>query len=953
MSVSRAENGGKPPVTFQQVFEDELKQIEQSRAARNPDAQQRPERSLIGLAFSGGGIRSACFNLGILQALAENRLLHKFDYLSTVSGGGYIGSWLAAVTRRLMATVPGATFANVEQALAPSKYEPNKRNEPTFLHWLRMYSSYLTPRKGLVSGDTWAAVGTWMRNVFLNQVILGLMFVGAFVLCHAVLLFFVIPETERVANLFFIWIGGGLLFLAAISIAFNVVDLTTITGGPLHWFQRIKVTVTVMVPCFMASVLLNCGLWQRQPDLSGVPAWQWALAGAGFNLLVWGVVTLLVFYRRLRRKHRGKPKQVMISVRSLLIFSLIAGAAGACLLREYTLLLGHLPDFILTSTEWVVVIFGSGAVMLVLLITGALHLGLVGLGSRDLVREWWARTGGYLMLIIIGWLLLAGTCAFGPLLIRWAIFRLSGWQSMTAALLWIAHNYLGAKAAYYAKPSSDKEKTSKGGSEGDCTTELEAENSKTAQAVAFLKSPRILESIAKVAPYVFAAGLILLLSTAVHIGTGWVFDPSETWKLWHSQLSQGPKTAAWLDLSDLYWKIQESTPYRSLFVGGVLWLLAGLVLSWRVDVNEFSLHHFYRNRLVRCYLGASNPHRKPQAFTGFDPADDLPLNDFAGNYPGPYPILNAALNITGGEELGYATRQAKSFVFTPRYCGYELRFAGHGEGRFTRDNGYIPSFSLTAEGRSKEPLAGTKSDGGIGLGTAMAISGAAASPNMGYFSSPATAFFMTLFDVRLGWWMGNPRHQKKWRLPGPGLGITYLFSELLGQSDENKSYVYLSDGGHFENLAVYELIKRHCKMIVACDAGCDAHYQFENLIALMEKARTDFGARIELDFARIRPNSGRESEHNFVVGTIYYDPQDDKDQGKLIYIKASMPKRERKEPRLADDVWHYSDLHKTFPHESTADQWFDELQFESYRALGECIARAAAEDVRRGVRDIL
>lgn len=575
MSVSRAENGGKPPVTFQQVFEDELKQIEQSRAARNPDAQPRPERSLIGLAFSGGGIRSACFNLGILQALAENRLLHKFDYLSTVSGGGYIGSWLAAVTRRLMATVPGATFANVEQALAPSKYEPNKRNEPTFLHWLRMYSSYLTPRKGLVSGDTWAAVGTWMRNVFLNQVILGLMFVGAFVLCHAVLLFFVIPETERVADIFFIWIGGDLLFLAAISIAFNVVDLTTITGGPRHWFQRIKVTATVMVPCFMASVLLNCGLWQRQPDLSGVPAWQWALAGAGFNLLVWGVVTLLVFYRRLRRKHRGKPKQVMISVRSLLIFSLIAGAAGACLLREYTLLLGHLPDFILTSTEWVVVIFGSGAVMLVLLITGALHLGLVGLGSRDLVREWWARTGGYLMLIIIGWLLLAGTCAFGPLLIRWAIFRLSGWQSMTAALLWIAHNYLGAKAAYYAKPSSDKEKTSKGGSEGDCTTELEAENSKTAQAVAFLKSPRILESIAKVAPYVFAAGLILLLSTAVHIGTGWVFDPAETWKLWHSQLNQGPKTAAWLDLSDLYWKIQESTPYRSLFVGGGALALGG------------------------------------------------------------------------------------------------------------------------------------------------------------------------------------------------------------------------------------------------------------------------------------------------------------------------------------------------------------------------------------------
>ena len=114
----------------------------------------------------------------------------------------------------------------------------------------------------------------------------------------------------------------------------------------------------------------------------------------------------------------------------------------------------------------------------------------------------------------------------------------------------------------------------------------------------------------------------------------------------------------------------------------------------------------------------------------------------------------------------------------------------------------------------------------------------------------------------------------------------------MAQSDENKYYVYLSDGGHFENLAVYELIKRHCKVIVACDADCDGKYDFENLLALIEKARSDFGARIAIDFSKIRPpKDGRESKYNFAVGDIFYDPQNPNDRGKLFYIKASLPRQ--------------------------------------------------------------
>ena len=241
----------------------------------------------------------------------------------------------------------------------------------------------------------------------------------------------------------------------------------------------------------------------------------------------------------------------------------------------------------------------------------------------------------------------------------------------------------------------------------------------------------------------------------------------------------------------------------------------------------------------------------------------------------------------------------------------------------------------------------------------MAISGAAASPNMGYHTSPATAFFMALFDVRLGWWMGNSRDPRRWKSTGPALGLGYLFSEVLAQSDQQKGYFYLSDGGHFENLAVYELIRRRCRVIVACDADADGSYQFDNLLSLIEKARTDFGARIEIDYSLTKPPAGsRESERNCVSGPIYYDPHDPTDTGTLILIKAGMPVRGalqscNADRKLPDDVWRYCDQNPTFPHQSTADQWFDESQFESYRALGEYIGCNAAGEIKKAIDDTL
>jgi hypothetical protein len=908
---------------------------------------------LIGLAFSGGGIRSATFNLGILQALARNGLLRKFDYLSTVSGGGYIGSWLAALTRHFARRVPDSSFADVERALVPEKCEPDKRNEPQFLHWLRLYSNYLTPKTGLTTGDTWAMVGTWLRNVFLNQMILGLVFVSAYVLCQALVVWLNRTADNQDYGWGFLAAGGAVLFLAAVAMAINVVE--QIPSGKLleSSFQRVKVTVTVMLPFVAACVLLNCGLWQEL-DFAREATAKWAVAGAGFYFVVWGSVALMDKVRRLwllRRKIQPKP---MISIRILLFSAPLAGAVGACLLKAYSLLLNHLPPW--TSTNWVVVVFGSGVVMLVTLLVGALHLGLVGRGCADIVREWWARLGGYLMLMTIAWLLLAGACIFGPLALRGILFGLRRWGSVGAGLLWLLHNYLGAKAAASASTTGNAPRAARAAT-SVAQEVAKAKGSWIPRVTQTLKSPPVLEVLAKVAPYVFAAGFVLLLGAAVQIAVGLVFDRPDTLELWSSGSGLG-----WYALSEDYWAILERGAPGALAILSVGLILAVLFLSWRVDVNDFSLHHFYRNRLVRCYLGASNPDRKPEPFTGFDPADDVRLGELDQDYSGPYPILNAALNITGGEELGYATRRAKSFVFTPAYCGYELGSPGEGPGQFTREDGYTPSFAQTSLGRSACTRTKFGSEGGISLGTAMAISGAAASPNMGYFTSPATAFFMTLFDVRLGWWMGNPRYPDKWRSTGPRLGLGCLLSELLAHSDQKRGYVYLSDGGHFENLAVYELIRRRCRLIVACDCDSDPHYQFDNLLGLIEKARMDFGARIEINYSALRPrDGGRESERNYVVGTIYYDPLNDSDVGTVIYIKSSMPKRQAigvapsalAERLLPDDVWRYADQHPTFPHQSTADQWFDELQFESYRALGEYIGGQAAKEMGDAIQTVL
>ncbi|OLE54956.1 MAG: hypothetical protein AUG51_04765 [Acidobacteria bacterium 13_1_20CM_3_53_8] len=299
----------------------------------------------------------------------------------------------------------------------------------------------------------------------------------------------------------------------------------------------------------------------------------------------------------------------------------------------------------------------------------------------------------------------------------------------------------------------------------------------------------------------------------------------------------------------------------------------------------------------------------------------------------PMHIVNITLNLVGGKKLAWQDRQAESFTVSALHSGsYCVGYRNSHEYALNNDNE------------------------AISLGTAMAISGAAASPNMGYYSSTFVTFLLALFNVRLGWWLGNPK-KDSYKQAGPTFAARPIIAETLGLTDDEHPYVYLSDGGHFENLGLYEMVLRRCKRIVISDGSADPDFGFEGLGNAISKVRVDLGVPIEIERIFMLPRDEKESERGYgvmnpdfakekkfcAVGRICYsrvdrenkdDEREKKDDereeydGILIYIKAFLSGTE------PVDVYNYAKMHKLFPHESTADQMYSESQFESYRALG-------------------
>jgi hypothetical protein len=340
----------------------------------------------------------------------------------------------------------------------------------------------------------------------------------------------------------------------------------------------------------------------------------------------------------------------------------------------------------------------------------------------------------------------------------------------------------------------------------------------------------------------------------------------------------------------------------------VLAVLCGYFFIY--DVNSTTLHRFYRDRLSKAFMIRHGSSGHPNE-AKVESNDRLKLSALNVSGTAPYHLVNVALNMEASKSEGLRGRGADFFLFSKRFVG-------------SPRVGYVSTQAME------------KHDHQLDLATAMAISGGAAAPSMGSTTLAPLVFILTLLNVRLNYWLPNPRMVanrasawKLWCAPGSW----YLFREALGWLNDRTWYLNLSDGGHIENLGVYELLRRRCRTIVAIDGEADPEMRFNGLMTLERYARIDLGVSIKFDslygLDGLRKNGADGfSARNWAAATINYG---DGETGRLYYLKLSMT---GEEPEYVKD---YRERNSNFPHQSTAEQFFTEAQFEAYRALGEVI----------------
>lgn len=955
--------------TDTEAIAEEYPYIHARRNQSIPNTSDNDEpQNLVGLAISGGGIRSATFGLGVIEALKEKGLLQKIDYLSTVSGGGYIGSWLTANCHR----------RGNDWLKRPSNNEDSAEWHES-VAYLRRYSNYLSPNLSLLSADTWSMGTIWLRNTILVQlmVIMAIAWVLllprffwksinlksltefatnmnidsdilSYFLCFLPLLAF--------AGLSY-WIAGNLKQLKKDSENKKSESNSLLSRIP-RYISAQKTVQQFVILSMLVSLGVSAILWdiaakglsyqdcifKLLPGHSSLPV-NYPLFM--FLLLGYGAFVLFSFCSS---RNNLSFKNFVITLPATIVFSLLIAAI------LYTL--GNWKGFATTGGGLLAFTWAPPMVLCAYSLAITLLIGVQGNCSYESVREWWSRFAAWLAIYGFAWMFVV-TIAFYSSMWSAILYYEGSWKTLGTG--WIGTTLAGL----FAGKSADTSGITNNG----ITVKLK-------------------EVVAKAAPFVFIIGLVIAISLALHLAISMISSDnlalSQASLLGNTvqdskQISLRLNTKP--DLENIAvlpectdssspncekkWAIQAQANYTikdakfdlsnhqvdspisssnypahwqliakaNDFVVGTIWFLCFLcvvLLSCRLDINEFSLNAFYRNRLARCYLGSTRKpkERNPHPFTGFDDDDDLPLAKLI-NYEkppaGPFHIINCALNLGGSTDLSLHTRHSAIFTLTPLHCGsWYVPKKPNSEPENKMSNnaalqvGYFPTNAFG--GAENQPS----------LGQAISISEAAASPNMGYHTSKSVAFLMTLFDARLGWWFPNPSKSDCTK-PSPSMSMRYLLRELFGLANEKSEFSAISDGGHFENLAAYELVKRRCKVIVISDGECDPKHQFAGLANLIRICNVDLGATIDIDVRSIQPQSESGWSHDrCALGKIYYgkfDP-DSAPDGWLIYIKAAMNGQED------TAVMQYKATHANFPHETTGDQFYGEDQFESYRSLG-------------------
>jgi hypothetical protein len=941
-----------PPTTLETVLAIEAEQIVESRIHRYDAADPRSKRreTYVGLALSGGGIRSATFSLGVLQGMQRLGALRVVDYLSTVSGGGYVGGWWSAWLSRATTT----TYFPAAEGLEPARdvgsgMAPDGGRfagvDP--IHHLRLFANYLTPRKGLLSADTWRAAAVISRNLILTW------FVLLPIVCMAVLvgqLYYIVqPFDDRVVEDF---VHRDLNEGPDDTTLHDLLDLKDYEQRAKAAARPLAAMVTILV--WVTAVWMhNNNAGTRITHVVNVAALvalalaAWVASGSGFvrpavgatwtAAHLWGSVLSVATLVALT-----------LITRNIIRYGEGTGAV-ARQARAHRATQWHTRILVcLVSTTFVLAFAGFAHEFLI--------RGLDGLSRLDL-GEWSARLTALGAIFGVASTIYtafasapAGGHDHGEVYRRSAVTRVI--LGLTPPLVLVLFGGLASllmhRAFVYLRlPDARNGALLVGAGVGAAL----------AVFLAWWENREIPNAGERVpAAYVFAA--LVLFSCAVTLklfpARPWprvisavVLATLAIWGLW--RLRGRSTRVRWLLAGTVathaVWVVVTSPRFDAVWAndppgwrteplqtGLALFAALGgwvLTLGWMADPNALSLHTFYRARLVRAYLGASNPGRRQRGhdIAEADRGDDVPLSEVdSARHGGPYHLINTTLNLVGGKDLVTAQRSAANFILSSRFCGCAR-------------TGYRPTDKYMR--------------GGLTLGAAVATSGAAVSPNMGSATpSAALALLLAALNIRLGLWVPTP-NQSSWRTPQAHLWPVYLLRESLSQTNDLGNYCYLTDGGHFDNTGLYALIERGCRFIVLCDNGADPSLRFADIGQVIRRCRIDFRAEISLDTLAFRPASGAGEVH-VATGTIRYDIEhvrrlgwskeaEQNLTGRIVWIKPMLLSGD------PADVRQYGLQNTQFPQQSTVDQWFDESQFESYRRLGELSADVAFAKAASGL----
>jgi hypothetical protein len=869
------------------------------------------------LCLSGGGVRSAVFNLGILQGLARCGLLDKFDYLSTVSGGGFIGGWLTAWIYREDPAAGKAPVTTVAARLADQPSDPMKP-EPPPLYKLRVYANYLMPRKGLLGVDTWTLVAVYLRNLFLNWMVFVPAIMALLMIPRLWMAFVRGPYSRKpfvfdLGEPFFSFLHPTVLLIigfvaAAVALGYIAMNLP----AAKKWDSPERRFVIFCLTPLVISAMALTKYWAILQIGETPYYWQFVVFAVALASAQW--IPYVYLRIRARRRERERKKDDNESFRrtppwrfvlDLAIATvLIAGAFALTGFLTGYIVSNYLPPPLHLHVLYGRVYASLAVPLLLILLTGGGTL-IAGFTSRftDVDdQEWWARAGAWILIVAICWSAFHLLVLFGPTLFRDLQVFLVEQNSTWAGLKDTSVSIKGIGTAIVGIVSGAI--TVLGGQSAKTPAHSEEEQGNW--------KSKLMSVGLSVAALVFAVFIVIVLALMTNL-----ILASSLGERAAEFLRVGVVT---LDANDPRSIIYYS-PGRLLVLIALILVTAGWIFGRVINTNKFSLHYYWRNRMMRAYLGVSRHTEEREEtrnkFTDFDLKDDLQMYEAKQK---PLHVVNVALNLAGGNKLEWQDRKAESFSISPLHSGSS--WFGYRTSRYY----------------------GGKD--GISLATAVAVSGAAASPNMGYMmTSPVIRFIMTLFNVRLGFWLGNPGvagsgdpstlNQTTYDRDSPTQSVRPIFAEALGLTNDRSPYVYLSDGGHYDNFGLYEMILRRCRFIVVSDASTDPDYCYESLAYAIRQVRVDFGVPIEfrngMQFGKT-PNS--ENRYCAIADIRYscVDKRDDKPDetydGVLIYIKPSL---NGSEPA---DVLNFHESDEAFPQDTIVDQWFGEAQFESYRMLG-------------------